>query len=339
MGSMNASGKMAAMYSYSKTKGLFGGVSVEGSVIAARQDANAAAYNSPVSVKSLLSGSVSQPDWAAPLYQTLQDCIMPRGNLTWVDNIPRQPSGYSFEGVQSNPTGRGSLRRDMTSNRSPYAPPTFPPPSWEASESDLHNSSRVPSSSSSSNRLPRQRQSWEDLSRQDSKSATANFGTQFDSDFQDDLSRPDMVHRRNFSTPTSPVDSFAPPPYSELSRLASSSSRGRMNSVQSTSNSVHGNSSSSHQMLTSTDNESDYKRRDRPLLSPREELRSPARENQGVGQAIALFDFKGVEPGDLSFSKGQVIVITEKSASTNTWWKGELEGRKGSFPANFVEVV
>ena len=46
-----------------------------------------------------------------------------------------------------------------------------------------------------------------------------------------------------------------------------------------------------------------------------------------------------VQPGDLSFRKGQVIVVTEKSDDRNTWWRGRLDGAEGVFPANFVEVV
>ena len=48
-------------------------------------------------------------------------------------------------------------------------------------------------------------------------------------------------------------------------------------------------------------------------------FRKPPVQREGVGSAIAQFDFRGVEQGDLSFSKGQVITITEKSNSTETW--------------------
>jgi hypothetical protein len=48
-------------------------------------------------------------------------------------------------------------------------------------------------------------------------------------------------------------------------------------------------------------------------------LSRPLAQGEGVGRAIALYDFRAVEPGDLSFSKGQVITITEKSDSTDTW--------------------
>ena len=41
---------VAAVFSYSKTKGLFAGVSLEGSVIVERRDANAKFYGGPVSL-------------------------------------------------------------------------------------------------------------------------------------------------------------------------------------------------------------------------------------------------------------------------------------------------
>lgn len=339
MGSMNTNGKMAAMYSYSKTRGLFGGISLEGSVIVARSDANASAYNSSVAVKSLLSGVVSQPDWAAPLYQALQESILPRGGPGWVIDSEQQDTGYAFEGVQgTSEDGSSRLtyddpsrlsRNPTSSNSSTHAPPSFPPPTWVQSGSDLNNPAR--STSSSSGRLSSQpRQSWEELARQDTKSATSNFETQFESDFQDELT-PSRSHRRNESSPISPSDPFAPPPYSELSH-------GRTNSMaNSFSNSNRVNSTLSHNTSVNNGFPADVK--ERPVLSPREELRSPISENRGIGRAIALFDFEAVEPGDLSFSKGQVIIITEKSTNTDTWWKGEVDGRKGAFPANFVEVV
>lgn len=43
-GSLSSKGKVSAMYSYSRTKGLFGGASLEGSLIVERSDANAKAY-------------------------------------------------------------------------------------------------------------------------------------------------------------------------------------------------------------------------------------------------------------------------------------------------------
>lgn len=102
-GSLNTKGKMAAMYSYSKTRGLFGGVSLEGSVIVERQDANAQAYRSDVTARSLLSGSIPPPEWASVLINTLEQCTGVPGNSRWVsehyNNSPRE--GYMFNSVAS----------------------------------------------------------------------------------------------------------------------------------------------------------------------------------------------------------------------------------------------
>jgi cysteine-rich repeat protein len=51
--------------------------------------------------------------------------------------------------------------------------------------------------------------------------------------------------------------------------------------------------------------------------------------------ATALYDFAGTEPGDLSFAKGARIKLLDQSLS---WWKGELAGRQGSFPSNYVMI-
>ncbi|KAG8945053.1 hypothetical protein FRC04_001214 [Tulasnella sp. 424] len=75
MGSLNTKGRMVTMYSYSKTKGLFSGISLESSVIAARQDANAIAYQMDVTPQQLLSGAVSPPRWADALIQTITQAI------------------------------------------------------------------------------------------------------------------------------------------------------------------------------------------------------------------------------------------------------------------------
>ncbi|EGU13405.1 hypothetical protein RTG_00116 [Rhodotorula toruloides ATCC 204091] len=70
-GALSAKGKVAAMYSYSRSKGLFGGASVEGSIIVERSDANAKAYGSNVTVTQLLSGQVEPPHWATGLISTV----------------------------------------------------------------------------------------------------------------------------------------------------------------------------------------------------------------------------------------------------------------------------
>ncbi|TPX42139.1 hypothetical protein SeMB42_g02433 [Synchytrium endobioticum] len=66
---------LAAIYSYSKTKGLFAGVSIEGSVILERKETNAEFYNRKVSAKEILTGHVPPPPQANDLYKALNTKI------------------------------------------------------------------------------------------------------------------------------------------------------------------------------------------------------------------------------------------------------------------------
>ena len=106
-GSIN---KLATMYSYSRTRGLFGGASLEGSVIFERNDANEKAYAGyvddevrGVSAKTLLSGQIEPPPWAATLINALEHRAGTHFDQNWIDDQPsdfeeRRNRGYSFGG-------------------------------------------------------------------------------------------------------------------------------------------------------------------------------------------------------------------------------------------------
>ncbi len=51
----------------------------------------------------------------------------------------------------------------------------------------------------------------------------------------------------------------------------------------------------------------------------------------------ALYNYTAQYPDELSFSCGQIITgVTRVSAE---WWEGQLDGRKGLVPSNYVEVT
>ncbi|KAG7445723.1 DUF500-domain-containing protein [Guyanagaster necrorhizus] len=62
----------APMYSYSKSKGLFAGVSLEGTVLIERKDANREFYGSPVPARDILGGRVPPPEVASRLYEIIE---------------------------------------------------------------------------------------------------------------------------------------------------------------------------------------------------------------------------------------------------------------------------
>lgn len=61
----------AAMYSYSRTQGLFAGISLEGTVIGTRDEVNAAYYGKPVEARDILAGKVPPPASAQSLLAVL----------------------------------------------------------------------------------------------------------------------------------------------------------------------------------------------------------------------------------------------------------------------------
>jgi hypothetical protein len=52
---------------------------------------------------------------------------------------------------------------------------------------------------------------------------------------------------------------------------------------------------------------------------------------------VARFDYIGDQEDELSFSEGDVILL--KEYVNEAWARGELGGRAGIFPLNFVQLV
>ncbi|KAK0245899.1 hypothetical protein EDD85DRAFT_802512 [Armillaria nabsnona] len=277
VGSLNTSGRVAAMYSYSKTRGLFGGLSVEGSIIVERQDANVQAYNNPnVTVKLLLSGAISHPPWIAPLIQTLEACTGLPGNRQWIEDGGR-PSPYAFGGVGSGGSQTPSyLKKKKKADKS-----IFPPESWgqETTSGSYFTESDPPSNRyDSSNFAP------DDTWQRGRDTSVTSFPTHFDSDFTpEDSKRP--THRISQSLPYTPktqatndwFDSLDEPKYSTS---PSGIHHSRSMSLASPANSKP-LSRTSHGSSVSI------------FISPKPELSKPLLE--GVARAIALYNFNAVE--------------------------------------------
>ncbi|KAI5866170.1 DUF500-domain-containing protein [Durotheca rogersii] len=77
---------VAGIFSYSKTKGLFAGVSLEGSAIVERRDANEKLYGQRWTAQQLLTGSVRPPPQAAPLMSILNSRVFSGVRQATVDD-------------------------------------------------------------------------------------------------------------------------------------------------------------------------------------------------------------------------------------------------------------
>jgi len=62
----------AAIYTYSRSQGLFAGVSLEGTVIVTRNEANKEYYGKKVEVEDILKGKIQPPAGAEPLLRELK---------------------------------------------------------------------------------------------------------------------------------------------------------------------------------------------------------------------------------------------------------------------------
>ncbi|TFL03643.1 hypothetical protein BDV98DRAFT_564553 [Pterulicium gracile] len=353
-GSLSSKGKMAAMYSYSKTKGLFGGLSIEGSLIVERQDANALAYESDVTARQLLSGSIGVPPWAQGLVKTLDFCTGLPGGRKWIQDGQGE-RGYSF-------TGAGTPRQE--------SPPSF----LRKKSRDPTPSSRSGTGAKADSYFPAQSATtqveddiWDRPNSTPAHRQTPSFDTVFESDYSSNVppARTSPTNRfRTFSSPkASPFfSSESPkakaPPFFTSEPTGHAPSRSFSHSIPeqrpapsrrtfslSSSNrfSTHGGGGSLYDDLPEDDvftDPQDRPQRRQSYFAPNPELSRPLAPHEGIARAMAVYPFLAKQAGDLSFNKGDIIIVTKKSQSVDDWWTGKhLDGTTGTFPANYVELM
>ncbi|KAG6955989.1 hypothetical protein JG687_00010857 [Phytophthora cactorum] len=96
-GALEASASMdvAPCYSYSHSKGLYAGISLEGSVILSRPDINRSFYGKAVTVPELLGGVEPPPVAAAPLYEAIRAAMESPAN--GANRVARSASGTAHQ--------------------------------------------------------------------------------------------------------------------------------------------------------------------------------------------------------------------------------------------------
>lgn len=61
--------------------------------------------------------------------------------------------------------------------------------------------------------------------------------------------------------------------------------------------------------------------------------------NMETERVIVKFPYQGENADELNINKGDIIIVLDKDLEDDGWWKGELNGRVGVFPDNFVEPL
>lgn len=246
---------VSAVFSYSKTKGLFAGVSLEGSAILERREANRKFYGNNCKARNILSGQVDPPPQCESLMRVLSSRVF---------SVPPE-DGYDSDYYDDVPD-------DFSDSTSEYA------------------------SRSSGGR---------------------NRGVSRGQRYSEDEDSDDGYDRsgRNGSRP-----SYGTTPLTWEDRIYDNNGRDR---------DVDNLNSRLNQTKISGGKTA-------PAYSKPDFGNAPKTNSN---QAIALYTFKGEQPGDLPFKKGDVIDILKKSDTTDDWWTGIINGSTGIFPANYVELI
>jgi hypothetical protein len=320
IGSVSSGGKMAAMYacfpfrnsvsspprySYSKTRGLFGGISIEGSVIVERQDANGQAYRSPVTAKMLLGGAVEPPPWAEGLIKTLETRTGMPGQRDWIhDDSNRSPEQtYAFAGPspQSSPSPGTQSRRTSFLRRKKSDKQAFPPAHWGVSSN--HDSDSY---------FPEPARSGYDFDRIPRNLDAESDGIEGRSAFSAPRSNPAIFHRTgntlvtDLDDPFDNVNATMSVPSAIRGHVPRATSLGgnfKYSSNGSASSAFRSRSQSTYHTTEDHDDSfsnspfSDPQKRmgQHSYMKPKPELTRSLEPGEGLARAIALFDFKAVE--------------------------------------------
>ena len=89
-------GNMAPIYTYSLSKGLYAGVSLDGKVIVTRHNVNEKFYGRAVSGVEILQGVIPTPPAAQPLYDALTRC-----HVYTTGNRPPRPQPFATTTTES----------------------------------------------------------------------------------------------------------------------------------------------------------------------------------------------------------------------------------------------
>lgn len=210
---------VAAIFAYSKTKGLFAGVSLEGSAIIERREANRKFYGANCKARQILAGRVEPPPECDILFRVLESRAFTKRRAgdyydddDYYDDIPNFDSNSDSDSLDSRrnqarrTSGAGTFSRGGSrAQRSSYSDDDLSDDDYYNSRSRRNNSGRSPANNNRSSRGT----SWEDdvYDRYDKKTDVDDLGSRFQkSSIDDGPSRP-RAEKPNFgknSTPRQP---------------------------------------------------------------------------------------------------------------------------------------
>ncbi|OMJ28238.1 SH3 domain-containing protein [Smittium culicis] len=275
---------VAPVFSYSKSKGLFAGVSLEGSVILERKDANEKFYGRRVTASELLTGKVDPPPQASALYRAIE--LKSAGTY----NMYNSPS----PGLNQNDAPGNNILSYLLLKHQIIAFTNSFVCIKRLGTSRPHTISAYGSNPYGSNSS---RLNQPVISRDISPANSSN-----------------RFSNSNISS--------GPPNYHEITgtdSYASADKKSRFSMPQA--NDYHNQQLRGVGTLGAG--------RAPPPPPPTVASMPPVPPLPRKKTATALYTFNGDAPGDLKFSKGDVITITKSTDTQDDWWEGSCNGFSG----------
>eukprot|EP01135_Chromosphaera_perkinsii_P004257 Nk52_evm9s273 gene=Nk52_evmTU9s273 len=334
---------VAAVYTYSKTKGLFAGISLEGSGIIQRPDANKKFYGRKLTTKEIFDGAVDPPNEANMLYRVLGDVkygMLSKSNSSLDSkggnsSSSRSGSNNNYRGNSDSRSGYDYNRRTSDyANKKPSSGSKGTPraeaylsggssgtaggySSYGGSNDNTYGNSGSSSSYGGySGAASAAASSYDKYG----SSATSSYGNA-------NTNTASSAYNKYGSSATSAYNQYGSNNSSSYDRYSGSSSYSNTASAAPSKYDSYSNTPPPYEASAPA-------ARVPPVPKPRTRPPVPSKPT-----CRALYDFEAQESGDLGFKQGDTIVITSRTESVDDWWKGELNGRKGNFPANYVELI
>ncbi|KAJ2519480.1 hypothetical protein GGI11_001675 [Coemansia sp. RSA 2049] len=296
---------LAPVVSYSRSKGLFAGVSLEGSAIIGRKDANEKLYGRKISAEQLLRGEQPPPPEAAPLYRALNLKATP---MSTEFNTPADSMYSPSVGATPGPYGG-------TSNYGTGSPDIGPGVGAGAAGV---GASPLDRSVSYLNRPIDSNDNFKSPGYGATSGYTApdNYGAM-----------KDYGSSSNYGASSSHAGAAS-------TNYGASSNYGGTATYDAAPPYDHG--SSSYNSTPIGDHKGAAHSKAPPPPPPHPKLGNGNKFEEY--RVVALYDFDGEQDGDLSFKRHDLITVVGMS-ETEDWWIGTCNGRRGVFPSNYVSRV
>lgn len=326
-GSVSSTGKLAALLSYSKSKGLYGGISLEGTILLDRADANAKAYGTGITSKDILGGKVNPPDFTSNLVDVLNR----------VSGRPIDADGFHED---------DSSLVTPTSSASTYGNAGYGGgygAGYGAAGTRSTAAQRDPFGDSDSEQdygAPRAAVGRPDRYTRDSALPPARTGGHWVNAHSGEA-RNINERRRHEEMDAFDREIQAPSRYSP-----GGGGHGAQSSHYNWGSSAGGGRKGGADLDDSDLRSAPaYRPRGQPSYVNRNSAAgasqaSPAASGGADGNNLVMAKFAyqpaGQADTDLSFAAGDVIRVTKRTATRDDWWAGECHGNVGYFPANYT---